>query len=522
MTQRKLEGVKAFDTTLRDGVQAGNPLDANQRVLVAHQLHELGVDVIEAGFPIASDDEIICVRRVAREVPVCTAGLARTEEKDVRACVRALVHDKTLITPRIHVFVGTSDVQLQKKLSMEPQLALDLTGECVALARSYTEDVEYSTEDGSRTDFDFLKKIITVAIKAGARTINVPDTVGCSTPVKYGALIARLFEEVPEIKEYGVIVSVHCHDDLGLATANTLYGLKAGARQFESTINGIGERAGNTHMAEVIMALKKNEDEFGLKTNIDTRQLGPTSRLLATELNYEVEGTKPVVGAKVFQHFSGIHRDGVEKDPGTYEIMDPESVGNIGGSGIQLTAHSGKAGLQKYLKELGYDVSGNQLRSLAKRMEEVAHFRGHLDEHDLHMLMQESAGETHSESPKWIKLVRLDYHRVDTALSVMVRLNVLGNEIEASGSGVGPLNATWSAIKTALSRTDMWPKGAKLPQFQMGKGSGSTEAIGYARMQISVDESCGYGYSTDTDIIIACARCIISSLNHLRFSPVKM
>ena len=521
MKNRNPNRVIFFDTTARDGKQSpGCNFGPEETAVLARQLAMLGIDYMEAGFPVASPNDFESVRRVAEEVGgIRCCALARALDKDIETAARAL--EKALETPRIHIFIASSDIHLKSKLRVRPEEAIAMTISAIKKAHRYTDDVEFSPEDSSRTGFDFLKRIVAAAISAGAVTINIPDTVGYATGDEFGNIIKKLINEVPVISEKNIVISVHCHNDLGLATANTLAGLKNGARQAECTINGIGERAGNTHFAEIAMNLITRKDCYGLETKINTKQIGPTSRLLTAIINKPVSDTLPIVGANVFRHSSGIHQDGVLKAAKNYEIITPNIVGWQGET-FPLTGQSGRNGLKKRLKDIGFDFEGADLDKFYQKFIALADTKTFVYNSNLQMLLQEMEAERHAQSDRWIKLVRVDYHKISDARSVTVRLVANDREFEASGSGNGPVSSVWDAIKNALSRNKLWPENVKLTDFDVGKGAGGVEAIGTALVKISCDSKTAFGRGTDTDIIVACAKAHIAAIDHLIHSPLAL
>ena len=373
-----------FDTTLRDGEQSpGCTMHHSEKLRMAHQLATLGVDILEAGFAIASQGDAESIRAIAREVkgPRITS-LARCRRPDVEAAARSV---EPAASNRIHVFLASSDLHLQAKLKITREEALDQVGENVRLARTFVDDVEFSTEDGTRSDHDFLVKMITVAIEAGATTINVPDTVGYATPAEYTALFRMLRERVPGMD--AVTLSTHCHDDLGMAVANTLAGVEGGARQVECTINGIGERAGNAALEEIAAALMVRRDHFPFFSNIVMQELYATSQLLAEMISFGCSPNKAVVGANAFAHESGIHQHGMLANPLTYEIMTPESVG-VPSTKIILGKHSGRRALEQRLEELGFRLHRDQLNEVYQRFTELADRKKLIYEQDLLSLIQ--------------------------------------------------------------------------------------------------------------------------------------
>ncbi len=382
--ENKVDRILFFDTTLRDGEQSpGCTLHHNEKLRMAHQLATLGVDILEAGFAIASLGDAESIRAIAREVkgPRITS-LARCRRPDVEAAARSV---EPAESNRIHVFLASSDLHLEAKLKITRAEALEQVGENVRLARTFADDVEFSTEDGTRSDPDFLVQMITVAIEAGASTINVPDTVGYATPAEYAAMFRMLRERVPGID--AVTLSTHCHDDLGMAVANTLAGVEGGARQVECTINGIGERAGNAALEEIAAALMVRRDRFPYASNIVMRELYPTSQLLAEMISFGCSPNKAVVGANAFAHESGIHQHGMMANPLTYEIMTPESVG-VPSTKIVLGKHSGRRALEHRLADLGFRLDREQLDEVYQRFTELADRKKSIYEQDLLGLLQ--------------------------------------------------------------------------------------------------------------------------------------
>ncbi len=373
-----------FDTTLRDGEQSpGCTMHHDEKLRMAHQIAALGVDVLEAGFAIASDGDFNAVHAIAREVKgTRIASLARCKREDIEAAARAV---EPAASNRIHVFLASSDLHLEYKLRINRQQALEQTAEAVRLARTYVDDVEFSTEDGTRTDHEFLIQMITAAIQAGATTINIPDTVGYTTPAEYAAVFRMVKARVPGIEN--VILSTHCHDDLGMAVANSLAGIQAGARQVECTINGIGERAGNAALEEIAAALMVRRDVYPFTCNIDMAQLYPTSQMLAEVISFGCSPNKAVVGANAFAHESGIHQHGMMANPLTYEIMTPASVG-AGNTNLVLGKHSGRRALADRLEKLGHPLTREQLDEVYTRFTELADRKKSIYDQDLLSLLQ--------------------------------------------------------------------------------------------------------------------------------------
>ncbi len=512
--------VFVFDTTARDGKQApGNQFGPEETVLLAQQLAKMGVDMMEAGFPISSPSDFAAVQSVATRVPgIRCCALARARQEDIDAAGRAL--NGALEPPRIHVFIASSDEHIRAKFKKSPEEVIDMTVAAVKLARTYVDDVEFSPEDASRTGFAFLKRIVHAAVEAGANTINIPDTVGYAVGNEFGNMIRRLISEVPSITERNVVISVHCHNDLEHAVANALAGLHAGARQVECTINGIGERAGNAHMASMVMSLHRREDYFGLHTGIRTQELGPTARLLSQILNKPIPDALPIVGKNVFAHGSGIHQDGVAKSRATYEIMQPEDVG-WNGEMFPLTSQSGRRGLSERLSALGYTLDTEALSAFYDRFIEFAGTVVSVHDTDVHLLMQEYLGEAHADTDAWVHLARIAYSRTEAGVrSATVTLQCGGEQLRAEGSGNGPVNAATNAIEKALSDIQRWPHKARLGEFSIGKRVGGTEALGVASIRVDCNGTYAYGRGADTDIVVASAKAVVAALNHLQFSPI--
>jgi 2-isopropylmalate synthase len=380
--------IRIFDTTLRDGEQApGYTMTLDEKLAVAHQLARLRVDVIEAGYPAASDGDWAAVRQIAIDVGeaggLTICGLARANESDIDRCWSAV---EPAANPRIHIFLATSDVHMKHKLGKTRAEVVAMAAAAVSRARSFGAEVEFSAEDSARTDPPFLYEVLSTALDCGATTLNVPDTVGYSTPDEYGALVAGVFANVPGIDR--ATVSVHCHDDLGLAVANSLAGLRAGARQAECTINGIGERAGNAALEEVVMALHTRRPFFGLYTDIETREIAQTSRLVSKCTGIGLPPNKAIVGANAFAHEAGIHQDGVLKNPLTYEIMRADTVG-WDGINLVLGKHSGRHALRAKTEALGYALTDEELSLLFARFKDLADTKKRLDERDIHQLLSQ-------------------------------------------------------------------------------------------------------------------------------------
>src|SRR5690606_23113562 len=442
---RMMNRIRIFDTTLRDGEQSpGVNLNAQEKLEIARHLALLGVDVIEAGFPIASPGDFEAVRLIAKEVKGPTiAALARAVEEDI---VRAAEAVEQAEKPRIHTFIATSPIHMKYKLRKEPDEVLEMAINACRLAKKYVDDVEFSAEDATRSDWDFLCRVFQTAIEAGATTINVPDTVGYTTPDEFVGLINHLRSNVERIDD--VVISVHCHNDLGMATANTLAAVNAGARQVEVTINGIGERAGNTALEEVVMALKTRGEKFGgVHTGIETTRLVPASRLVSGLTGLQVQVNKAIVGGNAFAHEAGIHQDGMLKERTTYEIMNPEDVG-WSGTKLVLGKHSGRAGFRNALKELGLVLDESKVQDVYERFTELADRKKNVTGADIAALVaDEVAGEEGTyELVRWNAQIGSGG---DATASVIV--SKAGEDLTGEGEGNGPVDALYAAIDNAVT-----------------------------------------------------------------------
>jgi 2-isopropylmalate synthase len=493
--------VLIFDTTLRDGEQSpGISLNRQEKLEIAHQLARLGVDVIEAGFPITSPGDSEAVQAIAQEVhgPVI-CGLARTSKLDIDAAWHAIRESER---PRIHMFLATSDIHIERKLQTTREDVKGQVRAAVAQAREYTDDVEFSPEDGSRSDVEFMAEVIQIALEEGATTINVPDTVGYALPQEYAAMFTELYRLVPGLHD--VVVSVHCHDDLGLAVANSLAGVQAGARQVESAINGIGERAGNASLEEVVMLLRTREPALGLWTGVDTTEIARTSRLVSRLTGYQVQPNKAIVGRNAFAHEAGIHQDGVLKERATYEIMDATTVG-LASNSIVLGKHSGRHALHKALEEMGFELDGQALNTAFKRFKEIADRKKHVTAMDLEALVtDELREEIPGYSLEWFE-VEASSRRPPHAL-VSVTLPD-GSSAQGSFIGDGPIDAVFQAIDAAAG------VGAKLSDFKIGAVTEGQDALGEVSVVVEVNSYTGAGQGVSTDIIDAAARAYLRALS---------
>ena len=495
--------VVIFDTTLRDGEQSpGFSMNLHEKLRMAHALTELGVDVIEAGFPIASPGDFESVKLIAEEVrgPV-VCGLARSGAADINRAAEAV---RSAARPRIHTFLSTSPLHMKYKLRMEPEQVLDLVTSSVALARRHVADVEWSAEDGSRTEPDFLCRCVEAAIKAGATTINIPDTVGYAVPDDIAGIFTMLRERVPGAD--GVIFSTHNHNDLGLAVANTLAALRAGVRQVECTVNGIGERAGNAALEEAVMAIRTRQDAAPYTTGIRTQRILQTSKLLSTVTGFDVQPNKAIVGRNAFAHESGIHQDGVLKNAATYEIMTPESVGWAKTS-LVMGKHSGRAAFRDKLRALGYGEMGdNELNDAFHRFKELADRKKVVYDEDLAALVDEEVLRDHQR----IRFVSLDLRSGSKAPPrAELELLIDGEVCHATATGDGPVDATFAAIRA------LFPHEARLVLFSIGAVTEGTDAQAKTTVRLEENGKMVDGQGADTDTIVASARAYVHALNKL-------
>ncbi len=496
--------VYIFDTTLRDGEQApGFSMTTEEKLQMAHQLARLGVDVIEAGFAVASKGDFEAVNRIAREVkgPVI-CSLARALEKDIEVAARAL---EPAERRRIHTFIATSEIHMKYKLKMEPEKVLERAVEAVKFARRFTDDVEFSCEDATRSQREFLYRIIEEVIKAGATVINIPDTVGYAIPEEFGDLISSIMDNVPNIDK--VILSVHCHDDLGLAVANSLTAVKHGARQVECTVNGIGERAGNAALEEVVMALNVRRDYFGdLRTNVNTRELYKSSRLLCRITGSFVPPNKAIVGDNAFAHESGIHQHGVLSHRLTYEIMNPEDIGFPVSRRIVLGKHSGRHALKQKLEEYGVKYTEEDINRIYERLKALADKKKEVYDEDIEALIYEEFMKVEDEEP-----VKVKHFQVQSGDNLMptatVRLLFKGEERTATATGNGPVDATIKAIQQALGLSP------RLLDYSIKALTPNTDAQAEARVVLELEGVRASGRGVDTDIIKASVNAFTDALN---------
>src|SRR3954447_10976174 len=493
--------VRIFDTTLRDGEQSpGISLNVHEKLEIATQLARLGVDIIEAGFPITSPGDFEAVQTIARSVegPVI-CGLARTSKQDIDAAWEAV---KDAERPRIHTFIATSDIHIERKLQTTHDDVKGQARASVAHAREYTDDVEFSPEDGSRSDVEFMAEVIQIAIDEGATTINVPDTVGYTMPHEYAEMFTRLYELVPKLRD--VTVSVHCHNDLGLAVANSLAGITAGARQVECAINGIGERAGNASLEEIVMLLHTRQSSLGLTTGINTTEIARTSRLVSRLTGYQVQPNKAIVGRNAFAHEAGIHQDGVLKDRTTYEIMDATTIG-LQTNAIVLGKHSGRHALRNALEELGVRVDGQALNTAFKRFKELADRKKHVTALDLEAIVSDEV----REQAEAYNLAWFDLHDASGEPPLArVSVRMPGGEVsEGSLTGDGPIDAFFSALNAATGHE------GRLKEYHVDAVTGGRDALGETTVLLELDGQLARGRGVSTDILEASGHAYLRALS---------
>ncbi len=494
-----------FDTTLRDGEQSpGASMTKDEKVRIAKALEKMKVDVIEAGFPIASPGDFESVKAVAdviKDSSVC--GLARALEKDINRAGEAL---RNAANPRIHTFIATSPIHMQQKLRMEPDAVLEQAVAAVKMARGFTDNVEFSPEDAGRSELDFLCRVIEAVIDAGARTINIPDTVGYNVPDQFGSLIKNLIERIPNSDK--AIFSVHCHNDLGLAVANSLSAVQNGARQVECTINGLGERAGNASLEEVVMAVRTRQDVFSCDTRLDTTHIMSCSRLVSGITGFAVQPNKAIVGANAFAHESGIHQDGVLKNRETYEIMRAQDVG-WSDNRIVLGKHSGRNAFRSCLKDLDIEFeSEEELNEAFARFKDLADKKHEIYDEDLRALVSETSAQLADEHFKLVSL-KVCSETGETP-EAEITLTVDGKETKASSTGSGPVDATFKAIEKIAK------SGTSLKLYSVNNITTGTDSQGEVTVRLELDGRIINGQGADTDIVIASAKSYIHALNLLR------
>jgi len=496
--------VYIFDTTLRDGEQSpGASMNTAEKMRLATQLEKLGVDVLEAGFPASSEGDFKAVSAISKKMErVEVAALARTSKEDIDLAWAALRH---AVKPRIHTFIATSDIHMKYKLNMSRDDVIRASVEAVKHAKSFTDTVEFSSEDGSRSDRDFLCKLFEAVIEAGATTINFPDTVGYAMPDEFYGLVKYIRQHTTNIHQ--VIFSIHCHNDLGLATANTLAAINAGARQAEVTINGIGERAGNTSLEEVVMALHTRPNFFSAATDIKTEHIHQTSRLVTMITGILVQPNKAVVGANAFAHEAGIHQDGVLKNPMTYEIMKPETVG-LTSNKLVLGKHSGKHALLSHLNEMGYDLSKEELKLVFTQFKALADKKKTVSDEDLEALVTERILRT-------TDIFCLEYLHITSGTTVLpmasIKLTINGRSMQGAGYGNGPIDAAFNTI-AKLTNTS-----SELLRFSISALTDGTDAQGEVTVRLRENGLMALGRGSDSDIITASAKSYINGLNRLEY-----
>jgi 2-isopropylmalate synthase len=499
-----MERIIIFDTTLRDGEQSpGASMNAAEKVRLAMQLERLGVDAIEAGFPAASPGDFDAVKMVAGKIQKAqVTALSRASKDDIDRAWGAI---EGAVHPRIHTFIATSDIHLKHKLKMNREEVIQAAVDAVRYAKGFTDNVEFSCEDGSRSDRDYICRVFEAVIGAGATTVNLPDTVGYAMPDEFGALIKYVCQHTPNI--HRAVLSVHCHNDLGLATANTLAGIGAGARQAEVTINGIGERAGNTSLEEIVMGVYTRREHLGLATNINTKEIYPASRLVSMITGMVVQPNKAVVGANAFAHEAGIHQDGVLKNRMTYEIMEPETIG-LASNNLVLGKHSGRHAFRKKIEGLGYGIGEEDINRLFVRFKELADKKKEILDEDIEVLIAEEILRV----PDKYKLDYLNTISGTVAVpTATVRLLIDGEVVQGAGFGVGPIDAAFNTI------VKMTGTQARLVRFTINAISEGTDAQGEVTVRLKENGLVALGKGADPDIITASARAFVNGLNRLEY-----
>jgi len=507
-TQSEKDRVVIFDTTLRDGEQSpGATMTHEEKLEVAELLDQMGVDIIEAGFPIASEGDFLAVNEIAKRTKnAVVCGLSRAAFKDIDRCAEAI---KPAQRSRIHTFISTSPVHMKHKLQKEPHEVYEMVIAQVTRARNHTADVEWSSEDGTRTEMDFLCRCVEAAIKAGATTINIPDTVGYTVPDEYYSLFKTVRERVPNSDK--AVFSVHCHDDLGMSVANSLAGVRAGARQIECTINGIGERAGNTALEEVVMAMRVRNDVLPYWTDIDAAMLTRASKLVAAATSFPVQYNKAIVGRNAFAHESGIHQDGMLKHAQTYEIMTPESVG-VKQTSLVMGKHSGRHAFIHKLQDLGYHLSGNQLEDAFVRFKALADRKKHVYDEDIEALVDEKIATAQDR----IKLMSLSVIAGTRGPQrATMKLDIDGRTAIEECEGNGPVDAVFNCIKALV------PHEAILELYQVHAVTEGTDAQAEVSVRLSEDGKTVTGRGADPDTLVASANAYLAALNKLMVKRQK-
>ncbi len=503
-TKNEKPRVKIFDTTLRDGEQSpGASLNTSEKLEIARQLAKLNVDIIEAGFPASSEGDFEAVREVARTVrgPAIT-GLARSRKEDIERCARAV---EPAESGRIHVFIATSDVHVEEKLEKTKEEVLEMAVEAVEYAAGFTDNIEFSPEDAARTKPGFLQEIVEAVIEAGATTVNIPDTVGYAVPREFGKTIEDLQENVSNIED--AVISVHCHNDLGLGVANSLAAVEAGARQVECAVNGIGERAGNAALEEIVMALRTREDYFGIDVGVNTREIARTSRLVSSLTGISVQRNKAIVGENAFSHEAGIHQHGVLKERRTYEIMKAEDVG-YGESQLVLGKHSGRHAFRQRLEELGYELDDEAFARAFKRFKELGDKKKQIYDEDLEAIIEEEVARI----PEVYKLEYVHIISGNTIYpSATIEISIEGEKSRQAASGDGPVDAVYSAINSLIE------KSPTLKDYSIRSVTRGMDALGEVTVKMEVDGINVHGRGTSTDVLEASALAYLDALNRVLY-----
>jgi 2-isopropylmalate synthase len=501
---KDIRNIRIFDTTLRDGEQSpGASMTTEEKVTVARQLARLGVDIIEAGFAIASQGDFEAIRRVGAEVegPVI-CSLARAREGDIKRAWEAV---KDTPKQRIHTFHSSSDIHLKYQYRISREEALKRSVEMVKLAKSFLDDVEFSPMDATRTDVPYLLEMVEAVIAAGATTVNIPDTVGYTTPEEFGKLIKTIKDKVPNIDD--AVISVHCHNDLGLAVANSLAAIINGAGQVECTINGIGERAGNCSMEEVVMSLRTRRDFYGADTGVTTEEIMRSSRLVTKITGMPVQPNKAIVGENAFAHEAGIHQDGLLKEKTTYEIIRPETVG-VHGARLVLGKHSGRHAFRSRLEEMGFDLTSEEVERAFEKFKHIADQKKEIYDEDIETIVTEEMEKT----PEVFSLVDMNIESgTGVKPTATIKLVCRGKEVEATEHGDGPVDATYKAI-AGITGTK-----SNLLKFEVKSITGGMDALGEVTVTVEQDNRTVRGHGADTDILVAAAKAYLTALNKLEY-----
>ncbi len=503
MTNSKQDQVLIFDTTLRDGEQSpGATMTLEEKLEIAELLDQMGVDIIEAGFPIASEGDFEAVSKIAAQAKnAVICGLSRANFMDIDRCWEAVKH---AARPRIHTFIGTSPLHREYQVRMDMEEMAEQIEKTVAHARNLCDNVQWSAMDATRTEEDYLARVCEIAIKAGATTINIPDTVGYTAPRESADIIKMLLERVPGMDE--VTIATHCHNDLGMATANSLAAVEAGARQIECTINGLGERAGNTALEEVVMAMRVRNDIMPYHTGIDATRLMQASRMVATVSGFPVQFNKAIVGKNAFAHESGIHQDGMLKHAGTFEIMRPEDVG-LSETSLVMGKHSGRAALRAKLNDLGFELGDNQLKDVFVRFKDLADRKKEVFDEDLIALMQDSSTSAVHDRIR-VKSLRV-VCGTEGPQTADLTLSIDGQDMSVQETGDGPVDATFNAVQS------LFPHEAKLALYQVHAVTEGTDAQATVSVRMEENGKIAMGQSADTDTVVASAKAYVNALNKL-------